>query len=188
MSAVFSKLFVINPRCLKKTVSMFYGNGKRLLGISPTKKTQTMCRGNATKCPPCSEKSGQSTKGDYIRDKCDVFDIPHGNSRPYRILSYFMFPIIIALAINVFSVPHEEPELEYVPYEYMYRRLKRYAWGDGQKTFFHGPNNILPNEETYKPELKRNSEEENLKKRRELREQHAREELERRRARHEGRT
>lgn len=138
----------------------------------------------------CSQPSRQPqhTCDNFIVDKCDIFEVPRPNSRPYHKLSYCMIPLIVALAYNVFfSSGEEEREApQYIPYEYMYRRTKRFAWGDGRKSFFHGPLNLIPDEQTYNPEKIPNAVDEDLNRRKALRDQHAQEELERRRRRHEG--
>ncbi|XP_075161290.1 uncharacterized protein LOC142234094 [Haematobia irritans] len=141
-------------------------------------------RYSSSKCTPCSEKP-QHTCDSPIVDKCDIFEISHRpNSKLYRNLSLCMLPFIGALAFHVFSSSHDEPDPHYVPYEYMYRRSKRFPWDDGRRSYFHGPYNLIPEEETYHPENVPNAVEKNLKRRKELRDQHAKEELKKRRARH----
>lgn len=40
---------------------------------------------------------------------------------------------------------HGHARPEYVKYDYMYRREKRFPWGDGNRSFFHNKHtNALP--------------------------------------------
>lgn len=152
--------------------------------------------------------------GYYIQDKCGIYDIPKANSKKWRTISYALIPFALGLSALVLATKEELPEPDYIPYEYMYRRTKRFAWRDGKTSLFHGPNNLIPEEEEerldreaeekqanvppptptkkgdppppppekeirYKKHI--SEEEEKIKKR----DQHAREELERRKRRHE---
>lgn len=123
--------------------------------------------------------SKSSVKVNYIVDKCDMFDKPKGHSKPYRMLSYCIIPLIVTFAYHLFS-HHEEHDVHYVPYEYMYKRTKKFFWGDHRKSFFHGPNNLIPDEEAPRYKKLPDAGEEDLKRRKELRDLHAKEELERR--------
>ncbi|XP_037819429.1 uncharacterized protein LOC119608915 [Lucilia sericata] len=149
--------------------------------------------------------------GYYIQDKCDIYDIPKTNAKKWRTISYALVPLALGLSAFILATKEEAPEPEYIPYEYMYRRTKRFAWRDGKTSLFHGPNNLIPEEEEERldreaeekqaqptppkkgekappPAEKEarykkhiNEEQDKIKKR----EQHAHEELERRRKRHE---
>jgi len=40
---------------------------------------------------------------------------------------------------------HDKPRQEFVKYDYLRRREKRFPWGEGQKSLFHNPHvNPLP--------------------------------------------
>lgn len=142
--------------------------------------------------------------GSCLEDKCGMFEIPKHNSKKWRTISYALVPFALGLCALVFATKKEHPEPDYIPYEYMYIRTKRFPWGDGKKSLFHGPNNLIPEEEEERldkkekenpPDEKKDGsdgkrprykksvceKEEKLK----LREQHAKEELERRKKRHE---
>ncbi|KAG8224073.1 hypothetical protein J437_LFUL001150 [Ladona fulva] len=66
----------------------------------------------------------------------------------WRKLSFFVaFPAVILCAVHTYlreqSHPHEPPE--FIPYEHLRKRDKRFPWGDGNKTLFHNPHtNALP--------------------------------------------
>lgn len=61
-----------------------------------------------------------------------------------RISLYVAFPLIIIGSIdNIRKLEHDRPE--FVPYEYMRIRTKRFPWGDGNHSLFHNPHtNPLP--------------------------------------------
>uniref|UniRef100_A0A1I8NXL6 Uncharacterized protein n=1 Tax=Stomoxys calcitrans TaxID=35570 RepID=A0A1I8NXL6_STOCA len=139
---------------------------------------------------PGNKKSDHSFKkpisecnSTFIVNKCDIYKKPKANSEPFRILSYFMLPIILVYS-NYILTQHEEEEKEqfFVPYEYMYKRLKRFAWGEGRKSFFHGPYNFIPEEEQHVKRLNKWDIEKEMRKA--LRDQHAKEELLKRQLRH----
>ncbi|XP_023303775.2 uncharacterized protein LOC111685730 [Lucilia cuprina] len=85
--------------------------------------------------------------GYYIHDKCDIYDIPKTNAKKWRTISYALVPLALGLSAFILATKEEAPEPEYIPYEYMYRRTKRFAWRDGKTSLFHGPNNLIPEEE-----------------------------------------
>jgi len=76
----------------------------------------------------------------------------HGNStQTWRNLSLFVaVPCVALMTVNVglhmkheWECPPERPE--FIAYEHLRIRNKRFPWGDGQKTFFHNPHvNALP--------------------------------------------
>ena len=78
-----------------------------------------------------------------------VHKVHETNSELWRKVSlYVAFPCIILAAINTYLIEmeeHHKPRPPFKPYEYMYRRTKRYPWGDGVRSFFHNPQtNALP--------------------------------------------
>ncbi|XP_062558324.1 cytochrome c oxidase subunit 6A1, mitochondrial-like [Armigeres subalbatus] len=71
----------------------------------------------------------------------------HGNSKKWKNLSFFVaFPAVGLALANVFLQSSEERERpEFVPYEHMRIRTKRFPWGEGQRSLFHNPHvNALP--------------------------------------------
>ncbi|XP_046390768.1 cytochrome c oxidase subunit 6A, mitochondrial-like [Ischnura elegans] len=66
----------------------------------------------------------------------------------WRKLSFFVaIPAVLLCAVHTYlrdqAHPHEPPE--FVPYEHLRKREKRFPWGDGTKTLFHNPHtNPLP--------------------------------------------
>ncbi|TMW53704.1 hypothetical protein DOY81_001249, partial [Sarcophaga bullata] len=155
--------------------------------------------------PPPPPRPPGPPGGNYLEDKCGWYDIPRHNTQKWRKISYALIPFALGLSAIVLATRGEPPEQDYIPYEYMYMRTKRFPWGDGKKSLFHGPYNIIPEEEEERidreaeeappsdkkeggaggkePRYKRSVDEheEKLK----LRDQHAKEELERRKKRHE---
>ncbi|NP_001165814.1 cytochrome c oxidase subunit 6A1, mitochondrial [Nasonia vitripennis] len=64
----------------------------------------------------------------------------------WRNLSLFGVPVVLTLGfLNVYlNEEHEEPP-EFIPYEHLRIRTKRFPWGDGNHTLFHNPRvNPLP--------------------------------------------
>ncbi|KAK4317745.1 hypothetical protein Pmani_011220 [Petrolisthes manimaculis] len=69
-----------------------------------------------------------------------------GGARQWKLVSILVaFPAIGLGMFNAFAggAHHERPE--FIPYEHLRIRTKRFPWGDGQKTLFHNPHlNALP--------------------------------------------
>ncbi|CAG0919454.1 unnamed protein product [Notodromas monacha] len=76
-----------------------------------------------------------------------------GGALLWKRLTFFgAFPAIglcaVSTAMDIKNHPHDPPE--FIPYEHLRIRTKRFPWGDGNKTFFHNPHaNALP--EGYEP-------------------------------------
>ncbi|CAG9786843.1 unnamed protein product [Diatraea saccharalis] len=72
----------------------------------------------------------------------------HGDWKLWKNLSLFVAMPAVGLGmLNAYLAHaeehHERPE--FVPYEYLRVRTKRFPWGDGQKSLFHNPHvNALP--------------------------------------------
>lgn len=72
----------------------------------------------------------------------------HGGFKIWRNLTIFVaLPAIGLCMVNCYldhtKGHHERPE--FVPYEYLRIRNKRFPWGDGTKSLFHNPHfNALP--------------------------------------------
>lgn len=64
-----------------------------------------------------------------------------GGYKLYKRLSLFVcIPMIALMAVNTFVISAEHPHRpEFVEYEYMRKRDKRFPWGDGTRTLFHNP-------------------------------------------------
>lgn len=153
--------------------------------LSKGKKSKTTvsggkCQSSATGGGKNQHPSKKDESSSYIHDKCDIFELPKGNSKCFRLISYCLLPLIGGLSGYVLT-QHDDRERTFVPYEYMYRRLKRFAWGDGKTTFFHGPNNFRPEKEQYEPKPKNWADDIEIKKA--LRDQHAKDEMVRRKSR-----
>ncbi|KAJ8919259.1 hypothetical protein NQ315_003842 [Exocentrus adspersus] len=90
---------------------------------------------------------------------------PEGGYKIYKLLTFVVgLPAILTVASMIFikKRSHEcEERPEFVPYEYLRRRTKRFPWGDGNKSFFHNPAvNALPDgyEEGYECVKNKNEE------------------------------
>ena len=83
----------------------------------------------------------------------DVAAHGHGDDgwKMWRNLTLFVaFPVIILANINAFLPPADGHEVkvrpDFVPYEYLRIRTKKFPWGDGTKSLIHNPHvNALPN-------------------------------------------
>ncbi|GBP50196.1 Cytochrome c oxidase subunit 6A1, mitochondrial [Eumeta japonica] len=69
-----------------------------------------------------------------------------GGYKLWKKLSFLVAFPAIALGMANAYLSHEHHERpEFVPYEYLRLRTKRFPWGDGQKSLFHNPHvNALP--------------------------------------------
>ncbi|XP_055599530.1 cytochrome c oxidase subunit 6A2, mitochondrial-like [Uranotaenia lowii] len=85
--------------------------------------------------------------------KCSPKDVLVGHGGPsgagtrrWRSLSLFVaFPALGLAMANVFSTPSEDLDREFVPYEHLYKRSKRFPWGEGKESLFHNDHtNALP--------------------------------------------
>ena len=73
-----------------------------------------------------------------------------GGWKMWRNLTFFVaFPVIVLAHVTVF-MPHVDGQKDavrpdFVPYEYLRIRTKKFPWGDGNKSLFHNPHvNALP--------------------------------------------
>ncbi|KXJ77308.1 hypothetical protein RP20_CCG007862 [Aedes albopictus] len=73
----------------------------------------------------------------------------HGDYKKWKKLSLFVaFPAVGLAMVNAvlqLSSQEEHEPPEFVPYEHMRIRTKRFPWGEGQRSLFHNPHvNALP--------------------------------------------
>ncbi|XP_044730213.1 cytochrome c oxidase subunit 6A2, mitochondrial [Chrysoperla carnea] len=71
----------------------------------------------------------------------------HDGWKMWKNMSLFLaFPAIAVCMVNVYLAHGQHHErAEFVPYEHMRIRNKRFPWGDGQRSLFHNPHvNPLP--------------------------------------------
>ncbi|KAK8384334.1 hypothetical protein O3P69_009251 [Scylla paramamosain] len=68
-----------------------------------------------------------------------------GGTKQWKMVSLLVaMPAIALCMFNAFSGDHDHPP-EFVPYEHLRLRTKRFPWGDGNKSLFHNPHvNALP--------------------------------------------
>ncbi|XP_033226021.1 cytochrome c oxidase subunit 6A1, mitochondrial-like [Belonocnema kinseyi] len=61
-------------------------------------------------------------------------------------LSLFVaIPVCIITAANTYFNHHEHERPEFIPYDHLRIRNKKFPWGDGNHTLFHNPKvNALP--------------------------------------------
>ncbi|XP_063707220.1 cytochrome c oxidase subunit 6A2, mitochondrial [Culicoides brevitarsis] len=71
-----------------------------------------------------------------------------GGSKMWRNMFFFVgIPAVALCFVNCYldhkNHPHQRPE--FIKYEYLRVRTKRFPWGDGNKSLFHNPHvNALP--------------------------------------------
>lgn len=96
---------------------------------------------------PCCPKGGRTRKvrvklpnGNYLGEYHE------GGYKVYQKLAFFVaFPIIAAVMLKCYLGHEEHERPPFVKYEYLRRRVKRFPWGDGNKSLFHNPHtNALP--------------------------------------------
>ncbi|XP_050689403.1 cytochrome c oxidase subunit 6A, mitochondrial-like [Eriocheir sinensis] len=68
-----------------------------------------------------------------------------GGAKQWKMVSLLVaLPAIGLCMVNAFTGEHEHPP-EFIPYEHLRLRTKRFPWGDGNKSLFHNPHvNALP--------------------------------------------
>ncbi|XP_071535411.1 cytochrome c oxidase subunit 6A, mitochondrial-like [Panulirus ornatus] len=69
-----------------------------------------------------------------------------GGSKPWKMVSILVaFPAIGLCMANAFLTGEHEERPEFVEYEHLRLRTRRFPWGDGQKSLFHNSHaNALP--------------------------------------------
>jgi len=115
-----------------------------------------------------SSSSGKSTQKwdwdawhkDMIWSKEDVLSVHAGGHHPdaqkergvkhhtnpklwERIFYFICLPALVITSINVYLMEQEHKKHphrpDYIPYEYMYVRRRKFPWGDGNHSLFHNP-------------------------------------------------
>merc|ERR1712002_74620 len=82
-----------------------------------------------------------------IRNSAGAADTPHaGGMRQWKILSFVVaLPGVGLCLLNAILSHHEHEQPEFIAYEHLRIRIKRFPWGDGRKSLFHNPHvNALP--------------------------------------------
>lgn len=74
---------------------------------------------------------------------------PAGGHKLYKKLTLFVaLPTCGLCMLNAYLghlEDHKKPRPEFIPYEHLRIRTKRFPWGDGNKSLFHNPRvNALP--------------------------------------------
>ncbi|XP_011209594.1 cytochrome c oxidase subunit 6A, mitochondrial [Bactrocera neohumeralis] len=72
-----------------------------------------------------------------------------GGYKVWKRLSFFVaIPAVGLCMLNAYlkhQEEHDHPRAEFIKYEYLRRREKRFPWGEGNKSLFHNPHvNPLP--------------------------------------------
>ncbi|XP_037928915.1 cytochrome c oxidase subunit 6A, mitochondrial-like [Teleopsis dalmanni] len=72
-----------------------------------------------------------------------------GGYKVWKRLSFFVaLPAVGLCMLNAYlkhQEEHHKPRPAFVKYDYLFRREKRFPWGEGNKSLFHNPHvNALP--------------------------------------------
>ncbi|XP_055909551.1 cytochrome c oxidase subunit 6A1, mitochondrial-like [Eupeodes corollae] len=112
-------------------------------------KSKFLFKENASKSN--KSKSNLKPKSPSMKspEKCAHTSSPEEKAILWKKISVFgAFPILLLVSAYVLVSVKNEPERErpeFVKYEYLGIRNKRFPWGDGNKSFFHNPKtNALP--------------------------------------------
>uniref|UniRef100_A0A1A9VDW5 Uncharacterized protein n=1 Tax=Glossina austeni TaxID=7395 RepID=A0A1A9VDW5_GLOAU len=138
--------------------------------------------------------SKESSGDTDIMDKCQKFGSTHNDTSFWRKVSLAAIPFAFGLSAFIFATRGEHEKDDFIPYEFLYRRNKRFPWGDGKYSLLHGKNNYDPEEEEAKideeaeedgpPTPRYKKTKDPLEEKKQLREKHADKGLERRKKRH----
>merc|ERR1711970_697394 len=82
-----------------------------------------------------------------VRRSAVEADTPHaGGMRQWKILSFVVaLPGAGLCLLNAVLSHHDHEQAEFIPYEHLRTRTKRFPWGDGKKSLFHNAHvNALP--------------------------------------------
>merc|ERR1711973_488354 len=62
-----------------------------------------------------------------------------------NIFFFVAAPVIVLGHVNAFGMGEEHGRPEFVPYDHLRIRTKKFPWGDGNRSFIHNPHvNALP--------------------------------------------
>merc|ERR1712008_508339 len=82
-----------------------------------------------------------------IRRSAVEADTPHaGGMKQWKILTFVVaLPGAGLCLLNAVLSHHDHEQAEFIPYEHLRTRNKRFPWGDGKKSLFHNSHvNALP--------------------------------------------
>ncbi|XP_022185266.2 cytochrome c oxidase subunit 13, mitochondrial [Nilaparvata lugens] len=126
---------------------------KNILGrslFSRSKKPSPSCPPKEEKkpcdCPPpkehkeCRDDFSKQLMSQRLISDQHQSEIESARKKWRFITLFIALPLIIALSLSTLLMGESEhTRPPYVEYEYMYRRVKPFFWGDGKKSFFHNP-------------------------------------------------
>ncbi|CAL4066210.1 unnamed protein product [Meganyctiphanes norvegica] len=83
-----------------------------------------------------------------VRSSAPAADVvPHaGGMKQWKLLSFIVaLPGVGLCILNAVLTHHEHEQPEFIPYEHLRIRNKRFPWGEGKKSLFHNSHvNALP--------------------------------------------
>ncbi|RZF45926.1 hypothetical protein LSTR_LSTR008303 [Laodelphax striatellus] len=120
---------------------LFSGKSKKPSPSCPPAKEKKPCD-----CPPpdqhkeCRDDFSKQIMSQRIFSPAQQAEFDSARKKWRAITLFIALPLIVSFSLSMLLMGESEhTRPPYVEYEYMYRRVKPFFWGDGKKSFFHNP-------------------------------------------------